>query len=630
LWPAILAVADMATIVETLATGLQHHQAGRLQAAEQIYRQVLTAEPNQADALHLLGMIAHQAGQYAVAVEYIERAIALRGSAAGYHNNLGTVYRAMRRLPEAVACYRRALELAPGLAEAHSNLGNALRDLGKLDEAVASCHRALQLKPDFAEAHNNLGNALNDQGKSGESLVCYRRALELKPDFAEAHNNLGNVFRDQRKHADAMICYRQALKLRPDSAEAHNSVGIALEETGDLQAAEACFRAALLNNPSSAMAHYKLAELLRGKLPQEDVAAQHRLLEAKDTTDAQRLFLHFGLALVLDARGKYAEAAQHLEWGNALQLSEWRKRGQQYDPIEHRSFISQMIRVCTTQFFDRVRDCGSESELPVFVFGLPRSGTTLIEQILAGHSHVYGVGELPLGRQTFDALPGVLGRSEPPIDCLPNLGASELQRLAADHEARLRAFGGGRAERAVDKLPDNYVYLGLLAALFPKAVFIHCRRDLRDVAVSCWMTHFQKVPWASDQEHLLWRFHDYRRLMDHWRKVLPARFLEVDYEETVGDLEAVARRLVASCGLKWEPACLDFHLAKRPVRTASVVQVRQPVFKTSVGRWKHYTDALDPLFARLESAESGVETSRDLGTELCEVEKCLREKVTRY
>jgi tetratricopeptide (TPR) repeat protein len=559
----------MASISEALALAVQHHRAGRLQAAENIYRQILEVEPRQADALHLLGLVAHQLGKHEAAAAWIERAIGIKADEAAFHNSLGAAYRGSHRLPEAVACYRRALELKPEFAAAYSNLGNALRDQGNLDEAVVCYHRALALKPDFANAHNNLGVAFKEQGKLHEAVASYRRGLALKPSAAETHTNLG----------------------------------VALEQLGDLQGAADSFYEALRYNSRFALAHYKLAELMGAKLPEKELAAQRELLRDADLTDAQRSNLHFGLALALDARGEYVEAAEHLKRGNALQLSESRRLGQTYDPIAHESFISQMIKVCGPDFFERLRDSGSASRLPVFIFGLPRSGTTLIEQILASHSRVYGAGELRLGYQSFNANPSVLGRSDPPVDCIADLDPAGLNRLAAQHEERLQALTDGQAERVVDKMPDNYLYLGLLAAMFPQAVFIHCRRDLRDVATSCWMAHFQELRWTNDQEHIACRIHEYQRLMEHWRRVLPVPLLEVDYEETVADLEGVARKLVTWCGLPWEPTCLAFHQTKRPVRTASAVQVRHPVFKTSVGRWAHYQHALASLFARLDRGQ---------------------------
>ena len=256
-----------------------------------------------------------------------------------------------------------------------------------------------------------------------------------------------------------------------------------------------------------------------------------------------------------------------------------------------------MIAVCTPDFFQRVRGFGLESELPVFVVGLPRSGTTLIEQILASHTQVFGAG-----RSNSPTTPWP--RSADKTQTSSRAFASWTARRPPSRFAALGATSRASvAQRFASwtRCRSNYLDLGLLASLFPRAKFIHCRRDLRDVAVSCWMTHFREIRWANDQQHIASRFHEYQRIMEHWRKVLPVPLLEVDYEETVADLEGVARKLVAWCGLAWEPSCLEFHRAKRPVRTASAVQVRQPVFRTSVGRWKHYEQALGPLFARLET-----------------------------
>jgi hypothetical protein len=236
------------------------------------------------------------------------------------------------------------------------------------------------------------------------------------------------------------------------------------------------------------------------------------------------------------------------------------------------------------------------------IVGFPRSGTTLTEQILARHRRVFAAGELPLASRDFLSLSGGSDSSDDAFAALQRLTPEVVDSLARRHLEQLQTINA-TAERIVDKMPDNYFYLGLLATLFPRARFIHCRRDPRDTVLSCWMTHFRHIRWSNDFDHLTSRFHAYRRLMTHWRQVLPVPMLEIDYEETVADLEDVARRLVAWCGLEWQAECLNFHEARRPVRTASSTQVRQPLYAHSVGRWKHYRDALAPLFQGLDKRE---------------------------
>jgi tetratricopeptide (TPR) repeat protein len=726
---------DLGPGQDVLARAVEHHRAGRLEAAVAAYEKVLAADPNNPQALHWLGLLRNQQGDAARAVELMGRAVALRPSAPAFHVNLAEAYRNLGELRRALGSCRLALQLAPELPEALCSHGLVLHAMGRHDEAIEQLRRALDARPDYAPVHNNLGMILREIGRPEEAAGHFRRAVELAPDLAPARAYLAQTLLESGRPQEALEHAAEAVRLQPDLANMRHMLGLVLaaldrplearaefleaarlapempgphaqvglslgregqfneavpwlkqatslapevpafwahlaelhmeredfeeavpcwerllalapedrvgpiislgwalqqagrlaeagekyhaaaainpgapavqlhlggyhEDLGELAEAEACFRAALAVAPNMPIPHSRLATLLRGKLPEADLDALERRLADPDLPPHPRARLLFGLAHVLDARGDYTRAATYLRESNALSL-ELAKGRRDYNPAEHERFVENALRVFTPEFFARTAGWGSDTRRPVFVFGLPRSGTTLVEQVLSSHPQIYGAGELRFSRISLDALPAAVGLHENPLECLARADSEAVAEVAAAHLDRLRALDGGRAERIVDKLPDNYMFLGLLVTLFPEATFIHCRRDLRDIAVSCWMTDFGSVRWANHPEHLASRFAAYRRLMDHWRSVLPVPIHEVDYEETVSDLESVARRLVSACGLGWDPACLAFHTNRRPVRTASVTQVRQPVYTRSVARWKNYEDELADLFAML-------------------------------
>jgi tetratricopeptide (TPR) repeat protein len=395
-------------------------------------------------------------------------------------------------------------------------------------------------------------------------------------------------------------CFREAIRLKPQLASAHAGLGAVLEELGELDRSQVALREALRHNPRHVGSLARLATRLRAELPEADQSTIEELLADPDLPAEHRWPLQFGLAHVLDARGEFDRAAALTLQANALQLTDFQKRGRGYDPGTHHMLVGHLIEVFTPGFIARVRGFGLETERPVFVMGMPRSGTTLTEQILASHPRVFGAGELRLARETFEAVPAALGRSEAPLDCMEYLDCTAAQDLARRHLNELAALNDS-ADRVVDKMPENTLYLGLIAALFPRAKLIHCRRDVRDVALSCWMAHFAQVRWACDADHIASRIHEYQRVMNHWRWVLPVPVFEVDYEAMVADPERVARELVAWCDLEWHPGCLEFYKTRRPVRTTSVAQVRRPIHNNSVGRWKNYESSLAPLFAKLKT-----------------------------
>jgi tetratricopeptide (TPR) repeat protein len=571
----------------------------RAQAAGQ-FRHALRLDPHLAEAQSNLGQLLLEQKDLAEALAHCQEAVRLRPLFAEAHSNLGNVLRELGRLDEAKNAYAEALRLNPGLGMVYNNVGQALQEEGRVPDAMAWYQRALQIEPGAARFHCNFASALEELENHDEAIARYELALRLDPAHAESHNGLGWVRHEQGHYHEAMASYREALRLKPDLAPAHCNLGTVLEELGDFDTARESFREALRQDPRHAGAYAQLAVMLKAKLPDEDLAAMRAMLADPYMSAGKRVGLHFGLAQVHDAKGQFEEAARQLQEANSLSVVEWAKRGKVYDPDEHARFVDKMITVFTQPFFDRTRGFGLDSERPIFIVGLPRSGTTLTEQILASHSQVFGAGELRLGREDFEVVAAGSANELDGLDAMSRMDSSAVKRAADAHLDQLNALDASAA-RVADKMPDNYMFLGLLAVLFPRAKFIHCRRDLRDIAVSCWMTNFRHIRWSSNTEHIASRFSNYQRLMSHWARFLPVPLLEVSYEETVADLEGVARRLVEWCGLEWEPACLAFHKGKRPVRTASVSQVRQPIYTRSVARWKHYESTLAPLFARLEA-----------------------------
>jgi tetratricopeptide (TPR) repeat protein len=582
---------------------------GRVEQALEHFKKAVELNPKLAIAQSNLGQYLLDLGRPDEAITHCKEAVALEPDLPEAHNNLGNAHRALGQYTEARASYFEALRINPDLSQAHANLGLALQQEGRLEEAFPWFQRATELDPKNLIYLGYLADAATEAERQPEAIECYRKMLEIDSSRPLTYNNLGWLVQEEGKHEEARELFETALRLQPEFSPAHVSMGGLLEELGKMDEAEACFRKALEHTPGHAVALARLATLLRGALPQEDLAALEKRLEDRNVGEVPRSTMLFGLAHVMDATGRYDEAARCLREANTTVTAEHTRRKIIYEPAEHERFITNMIAASTPEFFTRLAGAGLETRRPVFVFGLPRSGTTLIEQVLASHSAVHGAGELLYCRRDFESIPSLMNRPGPSIACYGELSGDVVHQMAVRHDERLSELSGD-APRVTDKMPDNYMYIGMMSVMFPRATFIHCRRDLRDIAISCWMTNFRSIRWASDPSHIASRFREYTRIMDHWRSVLPITIHEVDYEETVSDLEAVARRLVAACGLAWEPACLQFHQTKRPIRTASVTQVRQPVYKNSVARWKHYETELAELLSGLPGSHDGAEVGQ--------------------
>jgi tetratricopeptide (TPR) repeat protein len=446
----------------------------------------------------------------------------------------------------------------------------------------------------MAEAWNNLGNILFLEDKAAEAIPCYAEAVRRRPGFAEACLNLARALREDDRLSEGLAWYREAARLRPAYPKAHNNLAVALLELGQLAEAEAHFRESLRYDPGSVQVLLNLASY--GLYKDHDPRPEHLKARLADPrlSPLELCQIHFILANLFDREAKYDEAFAHFQEGNQKRRDLFRQSGAAFDTGKHTRLIDRLRTVFTPSYFEHLPGGGLASEVPVFIVGMPRSGTSLVEQIIAQHPEAAGAGELRDFPRMAAALPGRLGTDDMFPEGVLRLDLATIRQLAEGYETHLRRLGGP-VKRVTDKLPENFLYLGLIATLFPRARVIHCRRDPLDTCLSCYCRFFQEMPFACDLGDLGRYYRDYVRLMEHWRRALPLPVLDVVYEDLVADFEGVSRQMVQFCGLAWDERCLRFHENPRAVRTPSKLQVRKPLYRSSVGRWLHYATHLRPL-----------------------------------
>jgi len=584
---------------------------GRLDDAARSLRTAIRLEPANAAALTNLGQVLIDMGDPDLldeAEELCRRAVAAAPGLTQAINSLGNVFRLQGRLEDAMECYRRAFQLDPLRATPCYNIGKLLQQLGRYDRAAQWFEHAQALKDDPARYHANHGSLWAAREQYDESARCFRLALAHDPELAEAHQGLAQALLEQGRLDEAEPCFREAIRIDPSLPHPWVFLARLFAERGDFELSSEMARQALAGRPHLAVAYSQLACNLKGRLPLADVQAMENLLRQKYLPDDSRSLLLFGLAGVFDAQGDYARAATRMDTANAAQAAARTQRGQLHDPDQHSRFIDRIIAAFTAQVIARGQGWGDPDPRPVFVVGLPRSGTTLIEQILASHPKVHGVGELPEVRRVFQSLPELVSRpASDPFDAVAALDPITARAAAHRYLHVLNTLAPPTAVRVLDKMLDNVELLGLIALLWPSARVIVSRRDLRDVAVSCWQIGFASLRWANDYEHIARQFADYQRILGHWRRTKPLEWLDVSYEDLVGDVEGQSRRMVDFLGLEWDPACLQYYSTPRVVRSASQAQVRQPIDSHSVGRWKNYERLLEPLFQTLK--RNGIETA---------------------
>ena len=598
---------------------------GRLAEAEQYGRKAVKIDPKLVSAWNNLGIVLQESGQLEESRNCLEKVVHLDKDNAEAHNNLGNTFKRLGNIAKAEKHWKMALALRPYYAETYSNLANLFNEQGQYEKALESGQRAIDLNPLLFDAYINLAATESSRWRYTAAMTWLDLLIAISPDNAMALSTRAVTLKELDRLDEALADAELAMSILPENAEVQCAYGTIILQLGQFDKAISHFdraltypsairerillgRAAayvengasedaikqfdsiLVEFPTSVGALYSRADLVKFKADDPVLRKMQDLIKPNAIqSDTDRMSLHFSLGKAFMDIGQSDNAFRHLNDGNRM------KRALiQFDANATSHWMASLSQAITAPILEKFRGQGDPSKMPIFVLGMPRSGTTLIEQILASHPDIHGAGELKYLSRIVDANGGM-------PDGIKDASPEKLQSMATSYLAKVAPLSHGRVH-VVDKMPANFMHAGLIHMMLPNAKIIHSRRDPVDTCLSCYSKLFGGEQSFTYNLAELGQFHrDYQALMAHWRAILPASsFLEVDYEQVVEDIETQARRMLDFIGVPWNSACLEFYETKRPVRTASVNQVRKPVYKSSTGRWRVHEKNLKPLLSALK------------------------------
>lgn len=607
-----------------LELALQYREAGDRKKSYKCCRQVLKLASDHAEANHILGNLAYDAGNLQQAEMLLHKAIAKDSEQAIYYDSMAHVFEDRGNYQQASVYYLKATGLEPDRADYFYKLGNMMLLTQSFIEAKQVLQTAISLNTAYFEAYNSLGVTLQKLSEHEEAERAFRHSLRLNNDYWDAHENYGKFLIKGGRYEEAVDILKHSLKIRPEHIESVYRLAEAYIELMELDKAYSCFNRAVEIDPVELSSHmgmgnvalfsgdFNLAEthyrraieidalygmaylnLSSHKTAITDQDIDNMKASLVKTTDEQdKIHLNFALGKSHEHREDYQQAFNYFSAGNALKRSTVN-----YDISAEKQAFDEIIEVFNEDFIASHANVGLADETPIFILGMPRAGTSLVEQILSSHADVFGAGEISYLRTLAHSylspdrlFPGNIKYRQD----------NEFRELASKYIELLR-----QKEKTVrfisDKMPHNFLVIGLIHVILPNAKIIHCKRNARDTCISIFSNYFFKHhPYANDQQELGSYYKLYENLMDHWHRLLPGSIYDISYEDLIANQHEQTMNLLRFCGLEWDDACLAFHDSKRTVKTLSVEQVRKPLYRSSVNKWQHYQDCFEALFTTLD------------------------------
>ena len=610
-----------------LQQAMTQHKQGDLAAAQLAYQTILKNDPANGDVLHMLGLIAYQQGDNENALFLMKKASAILKNNVNLFINMGSVLNRLEHHQQAEECYEQALQLQPNSAVIYNNIGNNYYNQGRFTQAELAFQKALQINPANSEALNSLGCLLKEQGNYEQAERYFLSAIELKPEFYKAHVNLGSIYEmsknaeQARKHLlfalelnpqssstyfmlgnllfedkafdQAIEHYEKALQLSPEFTDALCNLGVLYRSKGDFDAAKQCFQRVIAIDPEHAEGYRSL--MLLSKTEDSGSTIDDMLLSLKNVQPCseEAMTLHFSLGAAYEKQGDFSESFMHYRQANTIKRSTY-----DYDLQFFVEGLEQIKQTFTTELIANNQDVGCASPVPIFVLGMPRSGTTLTEQILSSHPQVFGAGEIYDFNTAIDNIIPQVSEAGYPM-AIQYFQPQHFKQLGDEYVEAIRCYAPD-AQYIVNKLPANFIYVGLIRLALPQAKIVHCLRDPLDNCLSCYKILFAETQrYAYDLDELGQYYLLYQKTMAFWHQQFPNQIHDSQYETLISNFQPQVEQLLAYCGLPWDDACLHYYDNERFVRTASATQVREKIYDKSVGYWRNYQEQLQPLIKRL-------------------------------
>ncbi len=580
---------DIAALFEK---ALLHYRDGNLQQAQDECLRILRKQ-RRPDVILILAKIAHEQREFEIAVERYQQFLEIMPSHEQTHLHLAAVLEELGHTERAIAHYQQVLVIKPDDVSTMMNLGGAFTQAKRIPESILIYEQALAFSPDSALAHRRLGASLQIMGQVKKAIKCFEQALSLRPEYFEVRIELALALRQLGRAEEALVSLEEALKLKPDDDDAHINLALTHKQLGQVKLAVERLEQLIAIRPSCGRAYYHLSII---KPEKAQIPAIEKLLNDPELPESDAIYCHFSVANIYDSRECFDRA-----FASYLTANKLHRATLTYDAKENIQYVDRLIKVYSTGFFQGKRQFGSSSTLPVFIVGMPRSGTTLVEQILSSHQLVHGAGEIRACPGINYSIAQQLKVDKPDPECMSLIDGKMVEDYSARYLQEL-TLHSTTAARITDKEPGNFFRIGLIKTLFPDARIINCQRNPLDNCVSVFFHFFTAFQSSFDLTELGQFYLDYQRLMVHWQSVFPSEIFTVQYEDLVADQETLSKQLIEYVGLEWDENCLEFYNNDRNVMTPSNIQVRQPIYESSINRWKRYEKHLQPLIETLQKA----------------------------